>query len=357
MPSSGDAAPQVVDLRSDTVTRPSPEMRAAMAAAEVGDDVYGEDPTVDALERRAAELTGMEAGLFVPSGTMGNQLAVRVSATQGDEVYVHADSHLMSNEGGGISALWGVQARALPGEHGRIDLDQLVRYVPDDIDDPHLALPRLVCVENTHMWSGGRVYPLAELGRLGTTARRLHLRVHMDGARIVNAAVASGRSLAEICAPVDTVQFCLSKGLGAPVGSVLCGSAEAIGRARRGRKLLGGGMRQAGVVAAAGLWALEHNVERLADDHARARTLAEALTECPRVDVDPAQVETNIVLARVRDPDDDPRAVIADLAAEGVLGGELGDHRTVRLVTHLDVDDAALERACWSCRKALRRLA
>src|SRR4051812_16110901 len=251
-------------------------MREAMAAAVVGDDVYGEDPTVNELEATAARLTGKEAAVFTPSGTMANQLGIRAWAGQGDQVYVHRDAHVVIAEGGAMSALWGIQPRALDGPAGRIDPDALRLAVPTG-DDPHDPRPALVCAENTHMFSGGRVYPQEELQALADTAHELGLRVHVDGARLANAAVASGRPLSELAAPADTVQLCLSKGLGAPVGSLLCGPADAVGRARRTRKLLGGGMRQAGVLAAAGLLALERNVQRLADDHRRARQLADAL--------------------------------------------------------------------------------
>jgi threonine aldolase len=349
------ATPPPVDLRSDTVTRPTAGMREAMAAAEVGDDVYGEDPTVNALERRCAELTGKQAAILAPSGTMANQLGVRAWAGPGDEVYLHRDAHLLVNEGGGIAALWGAQTRALGGTLGRLDLDELATYGVADEADVHLPRPALVCAENTHMAAGGRVYEAAALAELGALTRRLGLRLHLDGARLPNAAVASGRSLDEVCAPVDTVQFCLSKGLGAPVGSVLCGPADAIARARRTRKLLGGGMRQAGMLAAAGLYALDHHLDRLAEDHVRARRLADALTGCARVRVDPAQVETNIVVAPLVGAGDTVEAAIADLARAGVLCGPL-DRRALRFVTHLDVDDDALERACAGARTALGRL-
>jgi threonine aldolase len=348
-------APAPVDLRSDTVTRPTAAMRAAIAGAEVGDDVYEEDPTVNALERRVAELTGKEAALLVPSGTMANQIAIGVWCTRGDEVYLHRNAHILEHEQGGIAALWGAQARPLRGHaDGRLDGDELAAAVPAHVDDPHVARPRLVCVENTFMYGGGRVQPAAALAATAATARSLGLRLHLDGARIFNAAVASGTPPAELCAPADSVQLCLSKGLGAPVGSMLAGPAEAIGRGRRLRKLLGGGMRQAGVLAAAGLYALEHHVERLADDHRRARRLAEALAGCERVSLDPSLVETNIVVARLRSPEDDPEQAVLELREAGVLCSPL-DRRTLRLVTHLDVDDEALERAVAACRRVLGR--
>jgi threonine aldolase len=345
-----------VDLRSDTVTRPSAAMREAMADAPVGDDVYGEDPTVNELERRAAEMTGKEAALFVPSGTMGNQLGIRCWAGQADEVIVHAQSHLLNEEGGGMSALWGIQPRAIDGPRGTLDLEAVEAALQADVDDPHLPPPRAVCVENTHMRAGGRVYPAEDLQELADLAHAAGVAIHMDGARMPNAAVASGRTMADVCAPADTVQFCLSKGLGAPVGSILAGSAAAIAQARRRRKLLGGGMRQAGILAAAGLYALEHGLERLSEDHARAKRLAEGLAGLGRVEVDPAMVETNIVLARLRGPGDSSRVAVADLAAAGVLANELGDGRTVRFVTHLDVGDEAVHEALARAREPLGTL-
>jgi len=340
-----------VDLRSDTVTRPTEGMRAAMAAAEVGDDVYRDDETVIELERRAAAFAGTEASLFTVSGTMANQLAIRVHAQQGDEMYAHRDSHIASQEAGGASVLWGINTRPLEGAGGCIAADSLAAVIPGDLEDPHNAVPRLLCIENTFMMAGGRVARRDETAAVIAEARAHGLSVHLDGARLVNASVASGVPLHELAAPADTVQFCLSKGLGAPVGSVLCGSEAAIARARRLRKVLGGGWRQAGVLAAAGLYALDHHVERLADDHRRARLLAEGLVGCERVSVDPDSVETNMVVARLR-YDEPIEAVIADLAAEGVLTGPLDTH-ALRLVTHLDIDDEGLERALAGARAAL----
>jgi threonine aldolase len=332
-----------VDLRSDTVTRPTPAMREAMATARVGDDVYGEDETVNELERRAAALCGREAALFVPSGTMGNQIGIALWAGQGDEVYAHRDAHILIDEAGGTAALWGAQPRGLHSPGFALDLEELLDAVPMDAGDVHRPRARLLCIENTHTGSGGRAWQGEALARVTQRAHELGLKVHMDGARLANAAVARGCTLAEASAGADSVSFCFSKGLGAPVGSILVSSAEAIGRARRLRKLLGGGMRQAGVLAAAGLYALDHNVDRLAEDHARARALAVALNDTARVSVDLDAVETNIVLARLR-RDEPAGAVVADLTAAGVLCGAY-DRRTVRFVTHLDIDDAALGAA------------
>jgi threonine aldolase len=332
-----------IDLRSDTVTRPTPAMREAMASAPLGDDVYGEDETVNALERRAAHMCGREAALFVPSGTMANQIGVRLWAAQGDEVYAHVNSHVLIDEAGGIAALWGAHPRGLHSAGHDLDVEELLDAVPMDASDIHRPVARLLCIENTHTGSGGRVWSGQSLERVTGRAHALGLRVHMDGARLPNAAVARGCTLAEASAGADSVSFCFSKGLGAPVGSILVSSAEAIARARRWRKLLGGGMRQAGVVAAAGLFALEHNLHRLADDHVRARRLAAALADSPRVSVDLPAVETNIVLARLR-RDEPAQALVAELAAAGVLCGAF-DRRTLRFVTHLDLDDEAVAAA------------
>jgi threonine aldolase len=309
----------------------------------VGDDVYGEDETVNALEQRAAELCGHEAALFVPSGTMANQIGVGLWAGRGDEVYAHRDAHVLIDEAGGVSALWGAHPRGLHSDGFALDVDELLDAVPMDASDIHRPRARLLCIENTHTGSGGRVWTAEALARVTGRAHELGLRVHVDGARLTNAAVARGCTLAEASAGADSVSFCFSKGLGAPVGSIVVSSAEAIERGRRLRKLLGGGMRQAGVLAAAALYALEHHMARLADDHARARALAAALADCARVSVDVPAVETNIVLARLR-RDESAQGVVDELAAAGVLCGAY-DRRTLRFVTHLEIDDAALGTA------------
>ena len=332
-----------IDLRSDTVTRPSPAMREAMARAPLGDDVYGEDETVNELERRAAEMCGREAAVFVPSGTMANQIGVGIWAGRGDEVYSHRDSHLLIDEAGGVSALWGAQARGLHSTASALDVEELRDAVPMDASDIHRPIARLLCIENTHAVSGGRVWDPQVQARVIACAHELGLRVHMDGARLANAAVARGCTLAEASAGADSVSFCFSKGLGAPVGSIVVSSHEAIARGRRLRKLLGGGMRQAGVLAAAGLYALDNNIERLAEDHGRARALAAALADCPRVAVDAAAVETNIVRARLS-RDESAEGVVHELAEAGLLCITL-DRRTLRFVTHLDIDDEGLARA------------
>lgn len=328
-----------VDLRSDTVTTPTPEMRAAMAAAEVGDDVYREDPTVERLQSLAAALMGKEAALFVPSGTMANQLAIGVLAPPGTEVACAARAHVFRYEGAGVASNWGVQVRPLPDAGGVVTAAAIDAAASDQ--EHHLPPLAAVVIENTYMADCGRPWRPAELTAAIEAASRHGLGVHVDGARIWNAAIATGCAPAALCAGADTVMFCLSKGLAAPVGSMLCASRDLVARARELRHRLGGGMRQAGVLAAAGLVALETMVERLADDHARARRLAEAIAERFPGSVDPAAVETNIVCAAA---DALPARIVARLEACGVRVGTI-DHRTVRFVTHKDVDDDGLAHA------------
>ena len=333
-------ADRPIDLRSDTVTRPSPEMRRAMAEAEVGDDVYGEDPTVRRLEATVAELTGKAAGLFVPSGTMANQLAIRCQTEPGDEVILDAGGHSFHFETGGTAAISGVQVNPIPTAAGVFDGLQLAAAIrPAGVAFPR---SRMVIVENTHNFGGGTVWPLETLRDVARVAREHRLAVHLDGARLMNAVVASGVPAATFAAEADSVSLCLSKGLGAPVGTVLAGDGAFIDRARRFRKMLGGGMRQAGILAAAGLHALAHHVDRLADDHARARRLAEGLDGIDGLSVDLARVETNIVFVTVEGGD---AAGLADrLSRQGVLASATGPDQ-IRLVTHLDVDDAGVDRA------------
>ena len=321
----------LIDLRSDTVTQPTPEMRRAMAEAEVGDDVYGEDPTVNRLQSLAAGLLGKEAALYVPSGTMANQLAIRVLAASGTEVLCPDRAHVYRYEAAAAPVNSGVQM------HPLWDLPDGVRTAIEGVAH-HLPKPSVLVIENTYMALSGAPIDAAEMTTLCEIARTGNLRVHVDGARIWNAAVALGTPPAEIVAPVDTVMFCLSKGLGAPVGSLLCGPADVIARAHAYRSRWGGGMRQAGVIAAAGVVALETMVERLADDHARARRLADAMASRWPGSVDPAHVRTNIVCADVRAL---PEKFVERLGQAGVRAGTI-DPRTVRLVTHKDVDDDAI---------------
>lgn len=324
----------MIDLRSDTVTRPTPGMRQAMMNAEIGDDVFGDDPSCNALEARAAELAGMEAGLFVPSGTMGNQIAIRCWTQPGDEVLMEAGSHPFNYEAAGAAVISGVQIKTLVGENGQLAPDTVFSAIRTD--DVHFAPATLVSIENTANRGGGTIYPQDVLDAIGSGCRSRGLRAHMDGARVFNAVVGSGQPLARIVQEFDSVTFCLSKGLGAPVGSVLCGPADMIHRGRRFRKFLGGGMRQAGFLAAAGLYALEHHVQRLADDHARCRTLWSGLTELGYAVREP---ETNMVYVTVPQA----QAAVAFLAERDVLTHAVADD-CIRLVTHLDVDDAGIER-------------
>jgi threonine aldolase len=326
----------VIDLRSDTVTRPTAAMRAAMAQAEVGDDVYGEDPTVRRLEARTAELVGKEAALFVPSGTMANQIAILLHTRRGEEVLGGEGTHSSVFESGAAAAISGVQFR-IAGRGGLFTAEELDRAVaPTGV---MFSQSVLVIVENTHNRAGGRIFPQAEVLRIARVARRRGLRLHLDGARLWNAAVATGQRESELAAPFDTVSVCFSKGLGAPVGSAVAGSRAAMDDARRFRKMLGGGMRQAGILAAAALHGLERHRARLADDHAAARLIAERLAQIPGVGVDVPSVETNIVNLRLLEPKAD--AVAQNGRRFGVLVNATGPDQ-LRVVTHLD---APLERA------------
>lgn len=333
---------ETVDLRSDTVTKPTVGMREAMSHAEVGDDVFGEDPTVNRLQETVAELLGKEAALFVPSGTMSNQIAIKCHTQPGDEVILERDSHSFHYEGGGPALLSGVQLHPLPGVRGVISAGQVEAAVrPGDHHYPHTSL---VCLENTHNRAGGTIFPLDTIREIRAVADRYALRMHLDGARLWNAAVATGISEQQFAAPFDSVSVCLSKGLGAPVGSLLVGKREFIDRAHRYRKILGGGMRQVGILAAAGLYALAHHRQRLVDDHRRARRLAEALAEIPGPTVDLTSVQTNMVFVDVGPSGISAADVVARLRERGILCLALGPS-VIRLVTHLDVDDEGVERA------------
>jgi threonine aldolase len=324
----------MIDLRSDTVTRPTAAMREAMALAVVGDDVFDEDPTVHALEAEVAKITGKEAALFVTSGTMGNQLAIACQTRRGDEVIVGDGAHPVWYECAAGAALSGVQY-AIAGEGGLFTAEEMEECVkPSAYWSPRASL---VCVENTHNRAGGRVFPQAEVVRIAERARARGMAVHLDGARIWNASVASGKSVAELCAPVDTVSVCFSKGLGAPVGSALGASRALIAEARRFRKMWGGGMRQSGVLAAAALHALTHHRARLTEDHAHARAFAEVVAKAPGARVDLARVETNIVNVELDGPlEADAVAKHARKIGEGVAVNATA-RRRLRALTHLDV--------------------
>ncbi len=332
----------VIDLRSDTVTEPTEEMREAMARAVVGDDVLGEDPTVRELEALAAEMVDKEAAVFVPSGTMGNLAAVLTHTHRGDEVLVEAEAHIYYNEVGSISAVAGVLPKTIVGTAGYISPAQVRAAVrPANVHFPPL---RLLCLENTHNRAGGVPYGPEEMNAVCSVAHELALSVHLDGARIFNAAVALGVPAPALTAQVDSVMFCVSKGLSAPVGSLLAGSAEFIVQARRFRKMLGGGMRQAGVLAAAGLVALRSMVGRLAEDHQNAQRLARGIANSPGLSVDLERVRTNMVLVRVREGSLTPVEFAARLKRHGVLVAPVGP-QTVRMVTHRHISGKMVERA------------
>ena len=332
----------LVDLRSDTVTRPTAQMRTAMAQAPVGDDVYGEDPTVNALEDHVAGLLGHEAGLFVPSGSLGNQLGVRLLVPAGGELLCARLAHVVRAELGGHAVLGGVTTRTWDAPRGLLDPEVVIAMATPDAG-PYLVSTRAIAVEDTHNFGGGTVQDLAAMRALRDYADRVGVALHLDGARLWNAHVATGVPLVEIGRLFDTVSVCLSKGLGAPVGSVLVSSAERIAQARIWRKRYGAGMRQVGILAAAGQHALDHHLARLADDHARARELAAAIAAVRPDVVDPATVQTNIVVLDLAGGPDAP-TLAAAARERGVAVSVLGPH-SARLVTHLDVDDEAVARA------------
>jgi threonine aldolase len=338
----------VADLRSDTLTRPDAGMRQAMAQAEVGDDVYDEDPTVTSLQARVAQLLGHQAALFCPTGSMANMLGTRLLVDAGQELLCDATAHVVRAELGGHAALGQVTTRTWSGARGLLDADTALAMAAPDAG-PHLVSTAAFAVENTHNFGGGTVQPLDQLTRLRDGATAMGVAIHLDGARLWNAHVATGVPLQVYGSLADTVSVCLSKGLGAPIGSLLVSSAERIARARVWRKRYGGGMRQVGVLAAAGHYALDHNLSRLADDHRRAAALAHRLARVRPDLVDPRRVQTNIVVLDLTGTDlagpalTGP-ALAADAARDGVAVSVLGP-RTVRLVTHLDVDDEAVEHA------------
>lgn len=331
-----------IDLRSDTVTKPTTEMRRLMLKAEVGDDVYGEDPSVNRLEALAASMLGKEAALFVTSGTQGNQVAIATWVRPGEEVIAEAESHIFFYEAAGVSAIAGAQTRQIAGRGGVLQPTDVLQAIrKKDIHQPRTAL---ICVENTHNRAGGTVTPIETLAELATIARQSGIPVHMDGARLFNAVVASGRSEKEIASHVDSVQVCLSKGLSAPVGSILAGSKEFIDGARVWRKRLGGGLRQAGVLAAPGVFALTNMVDRLVEDHENARHLAEQLTAIPGVVIDMASVQTNIVIVDVEKLTSDVDHLVERLRLEGVLASAFGATK-IRFVTHKDVTREDVDEA------------
>jgi len=349
--SSHDRSARVIDMRSDTVTKPGSEMRRAMAEAEVGDDVFEDDPTVNRLQEEVARLLDKEAALYCPSGTMSNEIALHALTQRGDEVFLHSQAHILFYEQGGAAVLSQLQLRCFDSPDGTLDPEAMEGLVHHD-DDVHFAPTRVVCLEDTHNHCGGVVYPLEGIRAVRAFCDRHGLKLHMDGARIWNAHVASGVPIAEIAAPCHTVSVCLSKGLGAPVGSVLAGDAATIALARRARKLFGGGMRQAGIIAAAGLYALRHHIARLADDHRRARRLAQGLAELPGLEIDLVGVQTNMVFAGTRGAGVPAADLVRRLAAQGVLCLDEAPW-SVRFVTHLDVDDDYVEAAIAAVGRTL----
>ena len=332
----------MIDLRSDTVTRPSPAMREAMARADVGDDVFGEDPTVNKLQERVADLLGKEAALYVPSGTMGNQTCIKVHTQPGDEVIAERGAHVFNYETGGAAFLSSVQIHTVDGNHGALSVADIRKAIrPSAYYMPH---SRLICLENTHNRAGGTIYPLDGIKAVNALAKAEGIRMHLDGARLWNACAETGIAPSEYASYFDSVSVCLSKGLGAPVGSVIAGSADFIKEARHIRKIFGGGMRQAGILAAAGLYALDHNVGRLKEDHQKARVLAEGLSEVKGFTIDLETVQTNIIIIDVEKSGQQPEDILARLRAGGLLLS-LGNYMGLRAVTHLDVSMDQVKQA------------
>jgi threonine aldolase len=344
---------EFVDLRSDTVTKPTPEMREAMAEAEVGDDVYRDDPTVNRLEELAAEMLGKEAAVFVPSGTMGNLMALLVHCQRGDEVIVGDKSHIFLNEAGGMSALGGIQPRALPNQKdGTLSLEAIRSSIRDS-EDVHQPTTRLICLENTQNICGGIPLSVEYTHQVADVARENDLFLHMDGARIFNAAVAQNVNVKELVAPADSVMFCLSKGLASPIGSMLVGTKKFIARSRHIRKMVGGGMRQAGIVAAAGIISLQMMTKRLGEDHVRAKKLAEGLKQVEGLVLEADLPSTNMIYFNLADhiPFDE-RTICEKMSEFGVLM-DWASSRRIRLVTHYAVDDRAVEKTVNAFRTVL----
>jgi threonine aldolase len=342
--------PELVDLRSDTVTKPSPGMRQAMAEAEVGDDVFHEDPSVNRLEEMVAALYGKEAALYVASGTMANQIAIRAQTHHGDEIIMERTSHPFNSEAGALAALAGVQVNLIDGQHGIMDVEQIRPVVRTP--NVHHAPTALICLENTHNRGGGSVWPLENIRAIREFARSVSVPLHLDGARLMNACVATGLTPKDYAQYCDSCTLCLSKGLGAPVGSLVIGSTECITKAHRFRKQFGGGMRQAGILAAAGIYALEHNVERLAEDHLNAKRLARGIAEIDGLDIDVNAVSTNILYFDVRQPGLTVSTLLERLKTAGVLMLGTGPN-SIRAVTHLDVSKEGIERAVEVLRQVV----
>ncbi len=342
-----------IDLRSDTVTRPTSAMRKAMSEAEVGDDVFGEDPTVNALQEKVANLLGKEAALFVPSGTMANQLSIKSHTQPGDEVIIEGSSHPYNFEGGAGAALSGIQFQCLKGVRGILDASQIEEAIRPA--DHHFPVTKLICLENTHNRGGGSIYPLEKMAEIYRLTKSKGLLLHLDGARLWNASVAMGIKPLEYAQWADSVSVCLSKGLGAPIGSLVAGSKPFIDRIHRFRKMFGGGMRQVGIIAAAGIYALNHHLERLKEDHHNAKRLAVGLKEFKGVSIDPKHVETNIVIFDVTNTGMTGAQVAEAMKKEGVLIHAFGKTQ-IRLVTHLDVSSEDIEIGLKAFKKVLGTL-
>ncbi|MEW6376911.1 MAG: low-specificity L-threonine aldolase [Thermodesulfobacteriota bacterium] len=337
-----------IDLRSDTVTKPTPAMRKAMAEAEVGDDVFGEDPTVNALQEKVAKILGKEKAIFVPSGTMANQLAIKSHTQPGDEVIIEATSHPFNFEGGAGAALSGIQYYCLNGVRGILHASQIEEAIRPD--DHHFPTTKLICLENTHNRGGGSIYPMEKMVDIHRLAKSKGLLIHLDGARLWNASIAKGIKPQEYARWADSVSVCLSKGLGAPIGSLVAGSKIFIDRVHRFRKMFGGGMRQAGIIAAAGIYALDHHIKRLKEDHQNAKRLTLGLKELKGVAINPEDVETNIVIFDVAQTGITASQVAEAMRREGVLIHAFGKTQ-IRLVTHLDVSSEDIDTALKAFKK------
>jgi threonine aldolase len=340
-----------IDLRSDTVTRPTPAMRQAMAKAVVGDDVFGEDPTINALQKKVALILGKEKALFVPSGTMANQLAIKSHTQPGDEVILEATAHPYNFESGAGAALSGIQFNCLPGRRGILEASQITEAIRPL--DHHFPITKLICLENTHNRGGGSIYPLKKMGAIFKLAKSKGLLVHLDGARLWNASMATGIKPSDYARWADSVSVCLSKGLGSPVGSLVAGTEAFIDQVHRFRKMFGGGMRQAGILAAAGLYALDHHLERLKEDHEKAKQLALGLAELEGLSLDPDQVETNIVIFEVTRSGMTSQQAAEAMKKKGVLIHAFEKTR-LRLVTHLDVSLSDIEKTLRVFKKVFR---
>jgi threonine aldolase len=343
---------ELIDLRSDTVTRPTAAMKKAMFEADLGDDVFGEDPTVNRLQETVAAILGKEAALFVPSGSMGNQICIKVHTQPGDEVIAEKGAHVFNYETGGAAFLSSVQIYTIEGQYGRMTVDQVRRAIRPSLY--YMPKSRLLCLENTHNRAGGTIYPLEEMKEISAFARAEGMRLHLDGARLWNACAETGVAPSEFAACADSVSVCLSKGLGAPVGSVLAGTKSFVDEARHYRKIFGGGMRQAGILAAAGLYALEHHRDRLKEDHEKAQFLAKELATVRGLEIDMRSVQTNIIIISVERSGKMPEQIIAELRTRGVALS-LGNYMGLRAVTHLDVSFEQVRRAAAIIREAMER--